>query len=123
MCSHVLGDVEELCDRVVVIHGGVVVKDGAIGELLDSAEQSYELVADRVSAELRARIAGAASVVREAGDRVTAHLPGADLGPEMAAAVHAAGGRVLSLVPRRETLENWFVRVTGARTARVGSEG
>ena len=32
-------------------------------------------------------------------------------GPELAAAVHAAGGRVLSLVPERETLESWFVNV------------
>ena len=28
-----------------------------------------------------------------------------------------------SLVPQRETLESWFVRVTGRETARVGSDG
>jgi hypothetical protein len=70
---------------------------------------------------VRARIRDAASLYREAGDKVTALLPGAALGPEMAAAVHAAGGRVLSLVPERESLETWFVRVTGSGTARVPS--
>lgn len=121
MCSHVLGDVEELCDRVVVLHGGLVVKDGAISELLDSEPRSFELCAALVPGELRTRIAAAATLFREAGDKVTARLPGASLGPEMAAAVHAAGGRVLSLVPERETLESWFVRVTGPETARVRS--
>jgi len=119
MCSHVLADVEELCDRVVVLHGGVVVREGRIHELLDGEPTSFELSADRVPPYLRARIAAAASLLRESGEKLTAVLPGAALGPELAAAVHAGGGRVLSLVPERETLESWFVRVTGPETARV----
>ena len=37
----------------------------------------------------------------------------------------AVGGmlRVLSLVPERETLESWFVRLTGDQTARPTSSG
>lgn len=119
MCSHVLSDVEELCDRVVVIHGGRVVREGTIDALLASAPTSFELCAAQVPGPLRARLAAAASLYREAGDTVTAILPGAVLGPEMASAVHAEGGRVLSLVPERESLESWFVRVTGPETARV----
>lgn len=121
MCSHVLSDVEALCDHVVVIHGGVVVKDGAIQDLLDSAPKSFELCADRVPEDVRRRIAAAATTYRESGDYVTARFPGPATGPEMASAVHAAGGRVQSLIPERESLETWFVRVTGRETARVGS--
>jgi ABC-2 type transport system ATP-binding protein len=121
LCSHVLADVEELCDRVVVIHGGQVVRDGSIADLLDSAPKSFELVADGVPDALRDRIAAAASLCRVAANRITAQLPGDQLGPELASAVHAAGGRVLSLVPERESLETWFVRLTGDKTARVGA--
>jgi len=111
LCSHVLADVQELCDRVVVLHRGQIARHGTIGELLDSAPRSFELCAARVPEGLKADIRARAQRFRDAGDVVTAHLEGAEAGPELAAAVHAAGGRVLSLVPERETLENWFVRV------------
>ena len=79
--------------------------------LQEAGPRSFELVASRVPEELKGRIREAARLFREAGDTVTAHIDGGDAGPELAAAVHAAGGRVLSLVPERENLEAWFVRV------------
>jgi ABC-2 type transport system ATP-binding protein len=112
LCSHVLADVQELCDRIVVLHGGVVAREGTMHELLDSRPQSYELTAERVPPELAARIRAAATVLREVDEELVARLPGPDAGPEFAAEVHAAGGRVVGLVPERESLESWFVRLT-----------
>ncbi len=111
LCSHVLADVQELCDRVVILHTGKVVREGTIHELLESAPRSFELCATKVPEALVARIREVSELFREAGDTITAHLAGATAGPELAAAVHDAGGRILSLVPERETLESWFVRV------------
>lgn len=119
LCSHVLSDVQELCDRVVVIHQGVVARSGTIHDLLESEPRSFELCAERVPDELASRIEQEATLVRRAGTTLTAHLPGKTLGPELAAAVHTAGGQVLSLIPERETLETWFVRITG----RVNADG
>jgi len=122
LCSHVLADVQELCDRVVIVHNGLIARSGTIHELLDTAPRSFELVATHVPEELRNRIEGAASLFRDAGETITAHLPGADAGPEFAAAVHSDGGRVLSLVPERETLESWFVRVIQAEGGVAGDD-
>ncbi len=119
LCSHVLADVEELCDRVVVLHRGELVREGTIHELLDSAPRSFELCAQGVPEELRARIAAAATLFRASGGTVTACLPGADLGPAFAAQVHSAGGRLLSLVPDRESLEAWFVRFLDERSTQA----
>jgi ABC-2 type transport system ATP-binding protein len=111
LCSHVLADVQELCDRVVIVHRGQIAREGTMQELLEAGPRSFELVASHVPAELKDRIRHEARLFREAGDTITAHLDGAEPGPELAAAVHAGGGRVLSLVPERENLEAWFVRV------------
>jgi hypothetical protein len=81
-------------------------------DLLDAKAHSYEIVAENVPAELAAKIRAGAALYRDAAGTITAKIPGATGGPELAAAVVAAGGRLLSLVPERETLESWFVRLT-----------
>jgi len=111
LCSHVLADVEELCDRVVVLHRGQVVREGTITELLSSAPRSYELCAQDLPAALAARIAAQAVRCHRAGETLTARFAGDRLGPELAAEVHREGGRLLSLTPERESLEEWFVRL------------
>jgi ABC-2 type transport system ATP-binding protein len=111
LCSHVLADVEELCDRVVVLHRGETVRQGTIEELLSSAPRSYELCAQDVPAELAGGIEAQATRFHRAGATLTARLPGDRLGPSLAADVHRAGGRLLSLTPERESLEEWFVRL------------
>ena len=117
LCSHVLADVQELCDRVVVLHGGVVAREGTMHDLLDSQARSHELTIVGAPAELVATIRAAATAVREVEGVLTATLAGPDAGPDFAARVAAAGGRVLALVPERETLETWFVRLTSAHPA------
>src|SRR5688572_10995237 len=64
LCSHVLADVQELCDRVVVLNKGEVVHEGAIAELLSSTPRSFELCAENVDAGLAARIEQAATLCR-----------------------------------------------------------
>jgi ABC-2 type transport system ATP-binding protein len=113
LCSHVLADVQELCDRVIVLNHGRILRDGQLHELLDSEPESFELVATAVPEALRAQIEEEATLFRHAGDTITARLAGATRGPELAAEVVAQEGRVLSLAPQRETLEQWFVRMTG----------
>ena len=70
---------------------------------------SYELSVESLPTHLRGRIEAVALKMVEAGTVVTARVPGS-LGPELAQEIGAAGGQVLSLIPERETLEEWFVR-------------
>jgi ABC-2 type transport system ATP-binding protein len=123
LCSHVLADVQELCDRVVVLHGGVVAREGTMHDLLDSRPLSYELIAERVPADVAAKLQRASAMFRETEGTLTAKLAGPELGPEMASEVIASGGRVLALVPERETLETWFVRLTSVNPTGDTADG
>lgn len=38
LCSHLLADVEEICDRVAILHKGELIKMGAVSELLTISE-------------------------------------------------------------------------------------
>jgi ABC-2 type transport system ATP-binding protein len=106
--THILPDVETLCDRVGVVFEGRLRDVGRIGDLLSGHVKSHELTAVAPAGARGALSRG--RKVAEEGDRVTVTF---DQEAEADAAVRAllaAGGRVVSLTPHRETLEDFFVR-------------
>ncbi|BDG09032.1 ABC transporter ATP-binding protein [Anaeromyxobacter paludicola] len=109
--THILPDVESLCDRVGVIVGGVLRDVGRLGELLSPRVGSVELTAEATGAA-RAALSRA-RVLSEEGSRVTVRFEGESASKEADDAVRAlgaAGGRLVSLTPHRETLEDFFMR-------------
>jgi ABC-2 type transport system ATP-binding protein len=114
--THILPDVESLCDRVGVIIGGKLQDVGRIGELLSPRVRAVEVVAAAPDGA-REALAQGRLVARE-GDRLTVSYE-SEAGAEAAVrALLAAGGKLLSLTPHRETLEDYFVRRLGETTAR-----
>src|SRR3954469_24066207 len=55
LCSHLLSQVQEICDRVGILHQGVLVREGALHELI-SIRSRTELILENASPELLARI-------------------------------------------------------------------
>jgi ABC-2 type transport system ATP-binding protein len=106
--THILPDVEVLCDRVGVILGGKLRDVGRLHDLLSPRVKSVEgrLL---VPAAARERLQGAAVLSRD-GDELGLSFPDEATADAVIRAVVAAGGRVLSLAPHRETLEDFFVR-------------
>ncbi len=103
--SHLLGEVERLCDRVAIINHGRVVAAGSLGDLL--GEQAVRL---RVTGLApgdstldtfgHVTIEGEWRVVRPVDpDRI----------PDIVAAVVVAGGRVHAVDPARRSLEDLFL--------------
>ena len=86
LCSHLLGQVQEICDRIGILHQGVLVREGRLTDLI-SIENQTELILENASPALLAEI-----------ERQTV----------------AGGARMVEKRKPQTTLEQYFLEVTGA---------
>jgi len=108
--THIIPDVEVVCDRVGIILAGRLVAVGRVEELLASPLEQIEVTTSGLSPDAASALA-AWSVVPpvRSGDRILLAVKGEeDLGQVLRAILHA-GGRVHSVVPHRRTLEEVFL--------------
>jgi ABC-2 type transport system ATP-binding protein len=120
--SHLLAEVEAMCDRVGVMAQGRLVAEGPPGTLRGAADRVRVEVDDPVRA---AAIAGALPGVRvtpapaPGSAAVTVTLADGASAADVNAALVSAGLRVSALVPERDTLEDVFLAlVEGADVPR-----
>jgi ABC-2 type transport system ATP-binding protein len=106
--THILPDVETLCDRVGVIVQGRLRDVGRLNELLSARVTSVELTA-ALPAGRREPLARGRMIAGD-GERATVVFEDAGAANEAVRAVLAAGGQVVALTPHRETLEDFFLR-------------
>jgi ABC-2 type transport system ATP-binding protein len=118
--THILTDAETLCDRVAVLRGGRLLKVGALGELLRLDVEHMEVLVADLTGDAMA-LDGVERFDR-VGDRLSLQVREAALGRAIAA-VEAAGGRVLTVQPVRQTLEDYFMREMGGATGGAGAWG
>jgi len=85
LCSHLLGQVQEICDRIGILHRGELVREGKLEDLI-SIENQTELILENTSPEL--------------------------LG-EIQALVNKSNARVVETRKPQTTLERFFLDVTG----------
>jgi ABC-2 type transport system ATP-binding protein len=103
--SHLIGEVERVCDRVVILDRGRVAASGTLAELLGQRELHLQLGDLSPDAEARLAVTGK---VERAGDWFTVTLPTDDDGtavPDLVRDLAALGVRVHAVEPARITLE------------------
>ena len=104
--SHILQDIEMICDRVAIIVGGRIVKEGALRDLVSERVLFTEAT---VSGLPPAAFAGLGESVSAQGDRVLLRIFDESKVDKVLDLVRGQKGRLLSLSPRTETLEDIFV--------------
>jgi ABC-2 type transport system ATP-binding protein len=115
--SHIMEQVEAVCDRVGVLHQGTMVAEDTVAGLRDSAVGGPQLSVTLGSgvdtaADAVRSIHGVTSVSVE-GDTVRATLAGAEAkGPAMNA-VASSGARIADFQFSEESLEDVFATLTG----------
>jgi ABC-2 type transport system ATP-binding protein len=112
LSSHLLAEVEELCNRVAIVRTGKIVYEGAIADLKRGAGATYRLSStddERAMAVCRAQ--PGISDIRVAHGKIafTADEPAV---AELSQALIEAGALIRSLAPETVTLEDLFFSLT-----------
>jgi len=112
--THYMDEAEQLCDRLVVMDGGLIVAEGSPAELIGrySTREVVELRFPLDDAPPVAELEQLVERLEVLPDRLL--LYAAD-GEAVLAAAHQIGIRPLSSLVRRSTLEDVFLRLTGRR--------
>jgi ABC-2 type transport system ATP-binding protein len=106
--SHLLSEVEQVCDRVAVVDHGRVIAEGTMDELLGGTA-------------VRVRVTGLAQAdknklmtfgrIDDEGDQLTFNNLAPDRVPELVTTIVEMGGRVYEVTPRHQTLEDRFLQL------------
>ena len=108
--SHILSDVEMLCDRVCILRRGEVVVSGDLREILEAGKRRSEITIGGASPALRETLSAQAQAVRTVGDRLVMEVEGDAAVRDVVTKALAEGAHLESVTPKRETLEDVFVR-------------
>jgi ABC-2 type transport system ATP-binding protein len=121
LSSHLMSEVEELCNRVAIVNNGRVRYEGSLHELMQTTAGRYELrtTDDERAAQIAREQRGVRAVTTDtrglgfhADERAV---------PELSLALARAGVGISALVPRTATLEELFFRMTEGADALEGS--
>lgn len=113
--THILSDAETLCDRVGLLRGGRLVAVGRLADILQIDVTHMEILVTGISESALESLPPGSEKRRTMGERWTLHVPEAQLGT-VVRALEAAGGRILSVQPVRQSLEEYFFKEMGAPT-------
>jgi ABC-2 type transport system ATP-binding protein len=117
--SHILSDVEALCDRAAILTGGHLLRCGTVQEMTADEGSSLEIIAIGVDSDSLIRSASQAPMI----ESVAPTANGVRIAVKEEVAIDEAirlirrgGGRIVSVNPRRRSLELMFSDDSDANT-------
>jgi len=111
LCSHILQDIEMICDRVAIILEGEIISQGKLQDLISEKILFTEVILSGIESE---KLTGWGESFSTHGGRILLKVFEEEKIDEVLRLVQTENGKVHSLIPRTETLEDFFVgRVKG----------
>jgi ABC-2 type transport system ATP-binding protein len=108
--SHLLPDVEAVCDHVLVLAQGRLLAQGKIRELKQAHERTVEVRVKADPARFARRLAEQGCSVRPSNDLLVVRLPEGHSGDLLWRLAASSGEQIRYLRPQRSTLEEVFLK-------------
>jgi ABC-2 type transport system ATP-binding protein len=111
--SHILSDVELLCDRVVVMQEGKITSEGQVHHLLEAAGCQVEIRLSGASEALKDSLGSRGTILDDGAGHLTLRVESQKAVDEIIRISNAAGARLDAMIPERQTLEKLFLKNAG----------
>jgi ABC-2 type transport system ATP-binding protein len=109
MCSHILSDIEVLCDNVAILKHGRLARTGSLAELRAGESNMIEIIATGADVEvLQEQLRDGASVTATAGG-LRIEVANEKEVDAVISALRQAQGKLVSVQPVRQSLEELFL--------------
>lgn len=113
LCSHLLKEMEPICDHIAILARGRLITRGAVDELLASDEARYRIEVRELEEATLADLQQRAQKVIWLDDTCRALFDDREQAFEAAKMVEDAGAYLLTVGPDRRTLEEVFIEAVG----------
>jgi ABC-2 type transport system ATP-binding protein len=121
-CTHIIPDVEALCDRVAVLVAGRLVREGSVQELMSGQVPVVELILEGISIESLQALGVPLQSTQALGTRQLVRA-GDNESQVLIRKVLDQGGRVTQVQPARFSLEDLFLKtIEEAKQTAVGGQ-
>jgi len=114
--SHILSDVEMICDRIGILVRGRLHYSGGVADLLDQHTDRVEIRAEDVPAEQQGQLQERADEAAVHGTQWLLRCEEGEPSRDLLAFLTGSGAKVISVTPIRPSLEELFMReLTGTQ--------
>lgn len=108
--SHVLSDVEQICDRVGILVKGKLMVEGRLDRLLEARIQLVEVILRGVDKTLENALIGQCSALRRSEAGTHFFVKTLEAGNELVRTAMECGAALVEFNPVRDSLEEYFMR-------------
>lgn len=108
--THIIPDVEMICDRVAIVLQGKLLALGRVDDLLTMSQaQSVEIIFEDLDPRQVVLLSEFATRVIQQGKRCLVVIPSSCQVDPLIAAIHQQGGHIVSVTPQKGSLEELFL--------------
>src|SRR5438874_7026668 len=109
--THILNDVEVLCDKVAVLNRGKLIGSGHLTDLISQEVSHIEIVVSNINFETVSQAVGSSAKISHSGMTLRLELRADTPLAPLVTRIENAAGKVLAINPVRQTMEDYFFKL------------